>query len=78
MCLCDFNACLHLCLLPRTLKEIFSFHAFSRKLNEEYKSLNKALEMSIATAVKKAFTFLNGKAEPLRNVSDRDMSPVVY
>jgi hypothetical protein len=49
------------------LREMFSFQTFTKKLNQKYKSLGKALETSIMSAVTKAFTFLNGKAEPLRN-----------
>ena len=48
---------------------MFSFHAFTLKLNEKHKSLAKAMETSIMSAVTKAFTFLNSKSEPLRNVS---------
>jgi BAI1-associated protein 3 len=49
------------------LREMFSFHAFTLKLNEKHKSLAKAMETSIMSAVTKAFTFLNSKSEPLRN-----------
>ena len=48
---------------------MFSFHAFTLKLTEKYKSLDKALETAVMSAVTKAFTFFSGKAEPLRNVT---------
>ena len=57
---------------------MFSFKAFTLKLNEKYKSLGKALETSIMSAVTKAFTFLNSKSEPLRNVRIRDSIEIYY
>ena len=61
----------------RTLRELHSCrdlthhytHRFAHHLNQDPCSFQTAIQTSIMSAVTSSFTFLNGKAEPLKHVS---------